>query len=115
MSLSLFGLACAVSRPSSNTYTTGQLPCFSSWNFHVVTAASENSSRAILEFIILSAASSGLVNGILLARDFELLQNNLLRIGFDAICEKQTVGQYVCKFFAYALRVSFGAPLKALE
>jgi hypothetical protein len=57
----------------------------------------------------------GLVNGILLARDFELLQHDLLRISSNAISEKQTVGQDVCKFFAYALWVSFRPPLKALE
>src|SRR6266513_572930 len=101
MSLSLFGCAFALSRPSSNTYTTGQLPCFSSWTFHVVTEALENSSRATLEFIVLLTASSGLINGILLARDFELLQHDFLRIGSDTVSEKQTVGQYVCKFFAY--------------
>src|ERR1700691_2772936 len=112
MSLSVFELAFAAPLPSSNTYTTGQLPCFSSWDFHVVTAVWENSSRA--SFIILFAASSSFVNWILLARDFELLQHDLLRIGSDAISEKETVGQYVCKFFSYALRVCFGAPLKAL-
>jgi hypothetical protein len=55
------------------------------------------------------------VNGILFARDLELLQHDLFRNGSDAISEKETVGQYVCKFFSYALRVCFFASLKALE
>ena len=31
------------------------------------------------------------------------------------VSEKETVGQYICKFFSYALRICFSAPLKALE
>src|SRR5947209_12269102 len=114
MSLSLFDLPGAV-HPSSNTYTTGQLLCLSSRNSHAVTAALENSSRAISEFIILRAASSGLVDRVLVARNFKLAQHDLLRIGSNAISEKQTVGQYVGKFFTDAVQVGFGAPLKALE
>jgi len=65
--------------------------------------------------IIFGANAAGFVDWIFLARDLELFQQNLIRIGHYAIGDRKTIGQDVSKLFLHSLKICLSSPLEALE